>query len=140
MNRAGLQQLADDRIIDAELLLNAGRWGGAYYLVGYAVECGLKSCILVRLAANPEMFFGEKKWAQRCWTHNVEELVRLADLESVRNTDMAANANLGQNWNTVKDWNEEYRYQQANQDLAEKLFHAITDANDGVMQWIKARW
>ncbi len=29
---------------DAEVLLDAGQWSGAYYLAGYAVECGLKAC------------------------------------------------------------------------------------------------
>ena len=45
MNKTDLQQLADDRVLDAEALLTAGRWSGAYYLSGYAVECALKACI-----------------------------------------------------------------------------------------------
>ena len=45
MNRRDLQQLADDRVLDAEALLNAGRWAAAYYLSGYAVECALKARI-----------------------------------------------------------------------------------------------
>ena len=36
-----MQQLAEDRILDAASLLAVGRWSGAYYLAGYAVECGL---------------------------------------------------------------------------------------------------
>jgi hypothetical protein len=40
------QQLAEDRILDAQTHLDpaVGRWSGAYYLVGYAIECGLNSC------------------------------------------------------------------------------------------------
>jgi len=49
VNRAELRQLAEDRILDAEHLLAAGRWSGAYYLAGYAVECGLKACIMARV-------------------------------------------------------------------------------------------
>jgi len=45
MNRLDLQQLAWERSGDAQELLAAGRWSGAYYLCGYAVECGLKACI-----------------------------------------------------------------------------------------------
>ncbi len=45
MNRIDLQQLARARLREAEALLNAGEWSGAYYLAGYAVECGLKACI-----------------------------------------------------------------------------------------------
>ena len=28
-----------------KVLLDAGRYPAAYYLVGYAVECGLKACV-----------------------------------------------------------------------------------------------
>lgn len=45
MNRTQLQILAEERARDAEALLNAGRWSGAFYLAGYAIECGLKACI-----------------------------------------------------------------------------------------------
>jgi HEPN domain-containing protein len=45
MNRTDLQNLAEERLGDGELLLASGRYGAAYYLVGYAVECGLKACI-----------------------------------------------------------------------------------------------
>ena len=45
MNRADLQKLAEERLADAELLLANGRFGGAYYLSGYVVECALKACI-----------------------------------------------------------------------------------------------
>ena len=38
VNRLELRQLAQDRLQDAAVLLAAGRWSGAYYLAGYAVE------------------------------------------------------------------------------------------------------
>ena len=49
MNRTNLQRLAEERARDAELLLEGGQWSGAFYLAGYAVECGLKSCVLARI-------------------------------------------------------------------------------------------
>jgi hypothetical protein len=33
------------RLAEAEALMNLGHADGAYYLAGYAVECGLKACI-----------------------------------------------------------------------------------------------
>ena len=45
VSRAELQQFARDRIEDARILLANGRWQAAYYLVGYAVECGLKPSV-----------------------------------------------------------------------------------------------
>lgn len=45
MNRKTFQVLANLRIREAQALLRAKEFSGAYYLVGYAVECGLKACI-----------------------------------------------------------------------------------------------
>src|SRR5262249_10273775 len=45
MTRADLQQLSRLRRREARVLLDAGHSAGAYYLVGYAVECALKACI-----------------------------------------------------------------------------------------------
>lgn len=60
MNRIELQQLASDRILDAEALLAARRWSGAYYLGGYAVECGLKSCVLAYVERTGIIFQNRK--------------------------------------------------------------------------------
>jgi hypothetical protein len=45
MNRADLQALADLRVKEATILLDANCFEGAYYLLGYAIECALKACI-----------------------------------------------------------------------------------------------
>jgi len=45
VNRTDLQLLAETRLDEAQALLIASRWSGAYYLVGYAVECAFKACI-----------------------------------------------------------------------------------------------
>lgn len=44
MTRTELQRLAIERLADARALLTTKRWSGAFYLAGYAVECGLKAC------------------------------------------------------------------------------------------------
>lgn len=45
LSRQEFQRLAEERLEDAEALLRARRFGGAYYVAGYAVECALKACI-----------------------------------------------------------------------------------------------
>jgi hypothetical protein len=45
MNRLEFQALAVERLADADALLKAGRYAGAYYISGYAIECALKTCI-----------------------------------------------------------------------------------------------
>src|SRR5436305_1769069 len=82
---------AERWLVDAKAMLDAHRWSAAYYVAGYAVECGLKACILKRLAATPEVIFDNRRFSENCWTHGLLELVKLADLENVRAADIAAN-------------------------------------------------
>ena len=42
IKRQDLQALAEERIEDARALFNAGRYSGAVYICGYAIEMGLK--------------------------------------------------------------------------------------------------
>ena len=140
--RAEWQQLAEGRILDAQALLNpaVGRWSGAYYLIGYAVECGLKSCVLALVGAHPEVIYEEKRFSRDAWTHDIEALVVLARLEPDRDADAVANRALYDNWQHVKNWNEQARYLQKTRAEAEQLFEAVTHPSDGVMQWIRLRW
>lgn len=140
MTRADWQQIAEERVKDAHALIIASQWSGAYYLAGYAVECGLKSCVLRRLAAAPELIFLEKRYSEKCWTHNLEDLIELADLKSARASAVAANAALDTNWQTVKDWSEQDRYRMKTEVQARELVVAVTDNANGVLPWIKGRW
>jgi HEPN domain-containing protein len=139
LNRADLQQLAEDRVLDAAALLNAGRRSGAYYLAGYAVECALKACIAKRTS---QFDFPDKSVVQRAFTHNLSALLDLAGLrvQLQLDTTAAANPALGLNWQTLKDWSEEARYRQTTEADARRLFEAVTDPANGVLPWIKAHW
>ena len=140
--RAKWQQLAEDRILDAQahLVPAVGRWSAAYYLIGYAVECGLKSCVLALVGAHPEVIYEERRFSPDAWTHDIESLVVLARLEVDRDADSAANPALYTNWQRVAEWTEESRYLQKTRPEAERLFEAVAHPNDGVMQWIRLRW
>lgn len=138
--RAEWQQLAEDRILDAQALFAAGRWSGAFYLIGYAVECGLKACVLARVAAHPEVVYEDRKFSHDAWTHDIERLVVMADLKAVRDADALANVALYQNWQRVKDWSEESRYEQNGLPEAQRLIDSVVDPMNGVMRWIRVRW
>ncbi|MBI1832678.1 MAG: DNA-binding protein [Planctomycetes bacterium] len=140
MDRKMWQALAHERVLAAQALLVAKHWPSAYYLAGYAVEFGLKSCILVRLAATPTLIFKEKNFSSQCWSHSVKDLVTLAGLDDVVAADNATNPVLAQNWSIVRAWRENSRYENKSQIDAEELFNAITDATNGVLPWIKLRW
>ena len=137
MNRTGLQELANERIAEAKILLDAGKWSGAYYLAGYAVECGLKACI-AKLTKPDE--FPDKNFAAKCWVHDIEPLVKLAELEKTREEAMTANPDLSDNWDIVCAWNETSRYERKTQAEAQALYDAITHDLNGVLAWIRLQW
>jgi hypothetical protein len=133
-----LQQLADDRVADADALLQAGRWSAAFYLCGYAIECALKACIAKQINLHD---FPDKTLVQRAYTHELLDLLDLAGLKLQLKIDTAPAPNpLGINWELVKSWSERTRYQQKSEAEARRLFLAITDHTDGVMPWIKHYW
>jgi HEPN domain-containing protein len=101
VTREDFQKLANERVIDARVLLKAKRWSMAYYTAGYAVECGLKACILARVTANVGLIFEERRFSERCWTHDLGELFRLAGLEVDFDAAMAADSQLKANWRVV---------------------------------------
>jgi hypothetical protein len=74
------------------------------------------------------------------WTHDLDKLIALAGLKDDLDEAMEANPLLRKNVRTVKDWKETSRYQSADEEAARKLFAAITDKPDGVLQWIQSYW
>ena len=138
MNRLDLQQLAEDRIADAEALLAAGRWSAAYYLAGYAVECALKACIAKQTNLHD---FPDKDRTYRAYTQSLIELVKFVGIDvDLHKTQRETNPGLYSNWNFVKDWSEQARYAQSSENKARDLYLAITEANGGVLPWIKRYW
>ena len=127
-------------MLDAEAILIAERWSAAYYLAGYAVEFGLKACVVVYVESNADVIFREKEYSKQCWTHDIEKLVALAGLKQQRDAEATANQVLGSNWKIVLEWSEIVRYATITKIKAEKLYQAVADAADGVLPWIRRYW
>jgi hypothetical protein len=135
ITKADFQKLADMRVREAKILLDAGEWDGAYYLGGYGVECGLKACIIRRL--NTSAYWPEKSFMDNCYKHDLKLLLRLADLE----TEMNSGGPVLARWAQVKDWSEQNRYELSKAETFVRAFYdAIADPSEGVLQWIKSRW
>lgn len=109
---------------------------GSYYLSGYAIECALKACIAKQ--GRRHEFPLKVEYVRRVYTHNLEELLKLADLEQQLQSDMRTNAVLARNWAIVKDWSEESRY--SGSGLNGRDLHEAVAGQDGVLLWIKQRW
>jgi hypothetical protein len=137
LTRVDLQNLAERRIADAKALLDAGRYDAAYYLAGYAVECGLKACIANLLKAE---VFPEKGFASAVYIHDLEKLIVLAGLKDRFDTDAGADPTLFVHWGIVSGWKEDTRYQNKDEVAARELYKAITDTPSGVLPWIKRYW
>jgi hypothetical protein len=136
LTRRDFQRLADLRAREAAALLRTRNQVGSYYLSGYAVECALKACI-AKLARRHE-FPLKADYVRRLYTHDLEELLKLANLEAQLENDMKANTVLARNWGVVKGWNEGSRYRTSG--LNGKDLHGAIAGPDGVLSWIKQRW
>jgi len=136
LTRRDFQRLADLRAREAGSLLRSRNPIGAYYLGGYAVECALKACI-AKMARRHE-FPLKADYVRRLYTHDLEELLKLAELDEQLKNDMKKNIALAKNWLVVKGWTEGSRYKTTR--LNGKDLHAAIVGTDGVLLWIKQRW
>ena len=105
INVAELDNIARARIEDAKALLAAGRFDGATYLCGYAVEIALKARIC-RTLNWPEFpsTSGEFQAYRSFQTHELDVLLRLSGQEGrIKQNHFAL-------WNAVAIWKVESRY------------------------------
>ena len=138
MNRSDLQKLSRLRESEAAVLLKARRFQGAYYLLGYAVECALKACIAKQVRRHD---FPDRDVFGRAYVHNLEQLVLVAGLTTIFNLEKNARPQLALNWAIVKDWKETSRHSMAiSRTEANEMYVGCTDQSDGVLPWIRQRW
>ena len=79
MNRQQLQDLSNLRKREAKSLFDNGLYQGAYYLMGYSVECALKACVAKQ---TNRYDFPDKEPTRQVYTHSLEKLVALAGLKA----------------------------------------------------------
>ncbi len=132
-----LKALADERATDAEYLLAGGRHSAAYYLAGYAVECGLKAVIAHAFRAG---VIPSKRFVDKVYTHNLVELLSLAGLKNQLDADLDQSADLRAAWSIVSSWNEASRYELIDPFQATAMVDAVVNGRSGVMQWLKRHW
>jgi len=106
ISRTDLQKMAQAKLEDAEVLLQAQKYDSAVYLCGYAIELALKAriCLVLNWNEFPSSKAEFQKY-QSFKTHELEVLLRLSGTEAIMRTKYL-NA-----WSDVVDWNPEMRYQ-----------------------------
>ena len=123
---------------DARVLLDNGRFVGAYYVLGYAVECALKACIAKQIRRYD---FPDRKLANDSYTHDLESLLGTAGLRHQLLTDLRTNRDLAVNWAIVKEWSEQARYDTAISKVKVREFYiAVTARGVGVLSWLRKWW
>ncbi len=138
MNRQDLQAISRIRQRDARVLLKAKQWPGAYYIIGYSVECALKACIAKSVRRHD---FPDKQLATKVFTHDLQELLKLAGLAPQLAHDSKVDGALSLNWTIAKDWSESKRYEyKITEGDARDLYRACTENKSGVLSWLRKKW
>jgi HEPN domain-containing protein len=139
MNRSDLQILAKIRLREAKVLFDNRCYQGAYYLLGYAVECALKACIAKQTRRYD--FPPERKFVDDSYTHDLSKLLFASSLEPEYRKEITGNPNLELNWLIVKDWSEKSRYAGViSRAKSKELRSAVVSRNTGVFPWIQKYW
>jgi len=120
MNRSGLQDLAELRVREAEVLLSQKLFDGAYYLLGYAVECAFKACIAK--VTKQYDFPPNKKTVEAIYQHDPAKLLKASGLEVEHKKETQVNSGFAYNWKIVQSWSEQLRYQTGKSEAGDGRF------------------
>src|ERR1700709_1626654 len=133
IDKARLIELAEAKLQDAKLLLNAGRAANAYYLAGYAVELMLKAILSGRFRENT---LPDRTLINQLYSHDLAKLTRLALLDIALQHHEESDADFGLRWDIVLEWTEESRYGGYSPETAAALIEAIENPH-GVLPWLR---
>jgi len=138
MNRSDFQQLAELRVKEAEVLLNEGYFDGAYYLLGYAVECALKACIAKQTREFD--FPPDRRAVEAIYKHNPNDLLKPSTLGREHEEARRASSAFDANWKIIQGWTEQSRYHQGKSEKEVVDFLSAIVGDEGVLPWLKKSW
>jgi hypothetical protein len=120
-----LETIAQAQLLDAEALIQAGRFDGATYICGYAIELSLKAkiCKTLNWQGFPSSA-NEFRDYQSFKVHNLDVLLHLSGIEEdVKESHM-------NDWSNVKTWNPESRYKtvsSVSKEQAEMMLNSVKE-------------
>lgn len=108
MKISDLDAVAQERLDDAKALVAAGRFAGAHYICGYAIELKIKAriCRMQDWAVYPPAGAGGDL-VRALKTHKLAVLLLLSGMETTMLTTSYAD------WSAVSRWDPEQRYDSA---------------------------
>lgn len=114
-----LETIAQARLLDAEALLGAGRYDGAIYIGGYAIELSLKAriCKTLGWADFPDSSQNYRSFR----VHDLDVLLHLSGIEN------EIKQNHLYDWSKVAAWDSESRYKtsSASQSNATTMLNSV---------------
>lgn len=129
-----LAALAEVRTVEAEALAQAGFYSGAYYLLGYAVECALKALIATEFKASTIPY---PKEVTSIFTHRISVLSERAGLARDILARAKADPEFDIAWTAIQQWDSESRYMMRTENDYAVLARAVLDPSSGFLQWIR---
>lgn len=148
-NPTEIRNLARQRLSEAEILYQNGKYDGAFYLAGYSVELTLKAKICDRLGipnifdetdTNTNSIKGIGEIRKTLKTHNLFTLLIFSGLKQKFDIDKATNIELAKaNSLLFNAWDENARYKPCGHMLdrdVEKLINLLSQSN-GILTWIE---
>ena len=145
-SRAEFQTLATNRLNEAKTLKNAGHYEAAFYLSGYAVECGLKAAVCKTLQI--DIFNMPTDLHKGFKTHRLDHLIVLSGLSNRLALDIAADMSLSIAANPFvnppsgvdrwQSWNEEVRYNVT--DCSSAVCLDFVNNVERFITWLRNHW
>ncbi|SJM94764.1 HEPN domain-containing protein [Crenothrix polyspora] len=150
-NPAQIRQLAFERLEEAQILAQNGKYDGAFYLAGYSVELMLKAKVCERLGIDnlfdeqAQSGHGINEVRKALKTHDITVLLIFSGLKNLFDSEKSQKLELMEA-NSVLFlasgkciWNEQSRYKapgSQNSDDVKKLI-SLLKGNGGLLQWIE---
>jgi len=102
------------------------------------VECGLKA----RIAKGVKKydFYPSRRIVEDAYTHNLNKLVVLANLDQARSIAAQGDPLFARSWRVVAGWSEVSRYVSSSEQTCREFLNAIMNKDHGVMPWLKKHW
>ncbi len=144
--RSEFQILSNRRLVEAKALQSAGLNGAAFYLAGYAVECGLKAAVCKTLQI--DVFNLPTELHKGFKTHRLDHLIVLSGLSKRLAEDIAANESLSfaanffvkppDSISSWQSWSEEVRYNVT--DCSSSACINFIENVEVFLTWLKNHW
>jgi HEPN domain-containing protein len=148
-NPEHIRQLAHERLSEAKILCDNGKYDGAFYLTGYSIELMLKAKICEQLGVD-NLFdeackiHGIREVRKAIKTHDISVLLIFSGLRKKFEIAKSENRVLERiNVRLFHDsghciWSEQIRYQSVGSQIADNVQELVELLNheEGLLQWI----